>query len=290
MISSAFRSASQNEASQRNKGISTITKGVSSAAVAVAGALGFAGGLGEGVLAKSSEHALANRIGGIGGNIMLATLDEKKQSAISNEEKGQLFTKESISSSLGDNPINRAAKKKLNTVFDTLVLAKEQGIVKNNKIKSDIGDIDPNSELGKKVLASLQQGGGKEDSKKKYIDPKQEQLDIINKYNPAPDSYHTWIRDIKDIKTFEEVIDDEESFVWGDYSKEDALRDLKKGTITIYSSKPIKQGAFVSTSKKQAEEYAGGPENKIFSATVPLEEIAWINGDEGQYAKKEVSK
>ena len=34
------------------------------------------------------------------------------------------------------------------------------------------------------------------------------------------DDYHTGIRSSKDIKTFDEVINDEESFVWGDFSKE----------------------------------------------------------------------
>lgn len=109
------------------------------------------------------------------------------------------------------------------------------------------------------------------------------QLEIINKYNPMTDDYHTGIRKVEDIKTFEEAIEDEDSFVWGDYSKEDAERDLKKGTVTIYSSYPIEQGVFVSTSKNQARDYAGNSE--IYSKTVPLTEVAWINGDEGQYAK-----
>lgn len=99
------------------------------------------------------------------------------------------------------------------------------------------------------------------------------------------DDYHVGIRSPKDIKTFQEVINDEESFGWGDFSKKDAEKALKKGEITIYSSYPIKQGTFVSTSKIQAEEYAGGRGNKIYSKTIPLSEVAWINGDEGQYAK-----
>lgn len=111
---------------------------------------------------------------------------------------------------------------------------------------------------------------------------KEKQLEIINKYNPMRDDYHTGIRSVEDIKTFEETLDDDESFVWGDFSKEDAEEALEKGVITIYSSKPIEQGVFVSTSKNQARDYAGG--GKIYSKEVKIDKVAWINGDEGQYA------
>lgn len=117
------------------------------------------------------------------------------------------------------------------------------------------------------------------------IDNKQKQLEIINQNNPMQDEYHTGIRNENDIKTFDEAIQDDESFVWGDYSKKDAERDLQKGTVTVYSSKPIEQGAFVSTSQNQARDYAGG--GKIYSQEVPINDVAWINGDEGQYAKIE---
>lgn len=111
---------------------------------------------------------------------------------------------------------------------------------------------------------------------------KDAQLKLINKNNPAPDEFHTWIRKKDDIKTFDEVINDPDSFVWGDFSKEQAEKALKDGKIKIYSSKPIKNGAFVSTSKNQAKEYAGG--GVIYEEEVPLQDVAWINGDEGQFA------
>lgn len=114
---------------------------------------------------------------------------------------------------------------------------------------------------------------------------KNAQFEIIQKTNPMLDDYHTGIRTPKDIKTFDEVIKDEESFVWGDFSREDAQKALQEGKITIYSSYPIENGTFVSTSKKQAEDYAGGRGNKVYSQEVPLNEVAWISGDEGQYAK-----
>lgn len=111
------------------------------------------------------------------------------------------------------------------------------------------------------------------------------QFRIIQKTNPMLDDYHTGIRSPKEIKTFDETINDEESFEWGDFSREDAKKALEEGKVTIYSSYPIENGVFISTSKVQAEEYAGGPGNKVYSKKVPLQEVAWINGDEGQYAK-----
>lgn len=112
---------------------------------------------------------------------------------------------------------------------------------------------------------------------------KEKQLKIILETNPMNDDYHVGIRNIDDIKTFDEVIDDDESFVWGDFSREDAQEALEKGEIKVYSSKEIKNGNFVSTSYNQARDYAGN--GKVYSKIVPLEDVAWISGDEGQYAK-----
>lgn len=119
---------------------------------------------------------------------------------------------------------------------------------------------------------------------------KRQQYEIIKQTNPMLDDYHTGIRSPEDIKTFNEVINDDESFAWGDFSKEDAQQALKQGKITVYSSYPIEQGVFVSTSKIQAQEYAGGNGSKVYSKEVPLDDVAWINGDEGQYAKLPNSK
>ena len=118
---------------------------------------------------------------------------------------------------------------------------------------------------------------------------KVEQYKIIQEHNPMLDDYHTGIRKPSDIKTWKEVIDEDkkdgESFSWGDFSRADGEKALKTGKITIYSSYPIKQGVFVSTSRVQSEEYAGGKGKKVYSKTIPLSEVAWISGDEGQYAK-----
>lgn len=122
-------------------------------------------------------------------------------------------------------------------------------------------------------------------------DVKQKQLDIILESNPAPNTYQTWVRSVDDIHTWNEVLElndeSEGQFVWGDFSRADAEQALQDGKITIYSSYPIKNGVFVSTSKIQAQEYAGGKNGKVYSKTVPLDSVAWINGDEGQYARVE---
>lgn len=122
---------------------------------------------------------------------------------------------------------------------------------------------------------------------KEAPEEKRKQFEIIQKNNPMQDELHVGIRSPKDIKTFAEAIsiEGDESFGWGDFSKEDAQRALKTGEITIYSSYPIRQGIFVSTSKRQAEEYAGGIGKKVYSKKIPLNDVAWINGDEGQFAK-----
>ena len=164
MIQHAFTNAYTNEVSARNQGINTITTGIKDAATLALGITGLAGGFGSSALgktfAKGAEHALAGRVGGVGGNIMLATLQQKKESANAREDTKQLFSAEevgqTIQSQLGDNPINRSAKKSLSTVFETLSNAKNEGVInKSNKIESSMGEIDPTSELGKKIISNL---------------------------------------------------------------------------------------------------------------------------------------
>lgn len=111
------------------------------------------------------------------------------------------------------------------------------------------------------------------------------QFKIIQESNPAPqESNYVWIRRPSDIKTFEETLEDVESFTWGDFTKEDAIKAIKRDLITVYSSYPIKNGVFVSTSYVQAQQYAGGEGGKVYSKTIKPSRVAWINGDEGQYA------
>lgn len=158
MISNAFKSAYTNKVSAQNQGIDTITGGVKALGTLALGIAGFSGALGSGGLATASKYALANKVGGIGGAIMLSTMEEKRKSA---EDQQQMFSREEVSntiqSQLGDNPINRAAIKKLSTVFEKLTEAKQSGIMnKEGNIDSSFGEIDPNSELGKKIIGGLE--------------------------------------------------------------------------------------------------------------------------------------
>ena len=119
---------------------------------------------------------------------------------------------------------------------------------------------------------------------------KKKQLDIILKYNPANDKDmpgHTWIRKIEDIKTFEEALDydgfTENDDLTPDFKSSDLKKALKTRKITVYSSYDIKPGIFVTPSKMEAQNYAGS--TNIYSKTVNLEDVAWIDPLQGQYAK-----
>lgn len=113
---------------------------------------------------------------------------------------------------------------------------------------------------------------------------KKKQLDIILKNNPSPDEIHTWIRSEYDIKTaeeaFNESIETDESTP--DFKKENMENALKEGFVTIYSSYPIRDGAFVTPSKMEAQSYAG--KKDVFSKKVNLDDVAWIDGLQGQFA------
>ena len=165
---------------------------------------------------------------------------------------------------------NKTGEKLSNAIkksgYDAIITIDEDG--NYNEIVNLNGTKNENSEKGSFSMPKL----------------KEKQLEIINKSNHMLDDYHLGIRSIEDIKTFDEVINDDESFVYGDFSKEDAEKALEKGTVTVYSSKPIEQGSFVSTSKNMAQDYAGR-NGKVYSQEVSLNDVAWINGDEGQYAK-----
>lgn len=121
---------------------------------------------------------------------------------------------------------------------------------------------------------------------------KQKQLDVINNSNPAPDDNHTWIRSTDDIKTFNEAFfeDGEYSGMDPDFTEDMAQKSIDSGKITVYSSYPIEDGTFVSPSKMEASQYAGGDESKLYSKTVNIDDVAWIDGAEGQYAKANDTK
>ena len=116
---------------------------------------------------------------------------------------------------------------------------------------------------------------------------KKKQLDIIEKNNKMQDDYHTGIRKIEDIKTLAETLRDSDWKEYEefnpDYTRKMADEALKTGKITVYSSHPIEQGSFVSPSKLEAESYSGN--GKIYSKEININDVAWINPTQGQYAK-----
>ena len=167
-ISNAFKGAYLNQINQQNAGIGTITQGVKDLAVTAAGIAGFSGALGSGALAQGAMHAFAGKVGGIGGNIMLSTLMEKEDIANGQKEIDNLFTGEevadTINSTLGDNPINRSAKKQLTTVFTALQNAKAEKIINkkgniDSEKKSFMLDDENVSYFDKKQLSSLRKRG-----------------------------------------------------------------------------------------------------------------------------------
>lgn len=62
-------------------------------------------------------------------------------------------------------------------------------------------------------------------------DIKQSQLEIIKETNPMWDDYHTGIRTVDNIRTWEEILglndEREGQFVWGDFSREDAKQAVE---------------------------------------------------------------
>ena len=120
---------------------------------------------------------------------------------------------------------------------------------------------------------------------------KQAQFDIIQATNPAPDDYHTWIRSTDDILTFDEAIRQniEDYGELGDdtpdWTAEMMLAAQRDGSVVVYSSYPIRDGTFVTPSKMEAQSYAGGRNSKVYSKRVNLDEVAWIETLQGQYAK-----
>lgn len=116
---------------------------------------------------------------------------------------------------------------------------------------------------------------------------KEKQLDIINKYHPKEDwDYQTWITSVDDIKTYAETVEDESNYATTpDFTDDDVAEALKTGKVTVYSSNDIRFGTFVTPSYMEAKNYAG--QGKVNSMVVNLEDVAWIDSLQGQYAPVE---
>ena len=119
---------------------------------------------------------------------------------------------------------------------------------------------------------------------------KKKQLEIIQNTNPMWDDYHVGIRTLSDIKDAKFVFskngwsEDEPGnteAIYPDWTFEMAQEALRKGKLVVYSSKPIVDGNFVTPSKMNAKCYG----TQIYQQVVNLDDIAWINSEEGQVAR-----
>lgn len=87
---------------------------------------------------------------------------------------------------------------------------------------------------------------------------KQKQLEIIQKTNPAPNEYSTWVRTVEDIKTLAETLEDDDWSDGGDFnpdlSSDDIQEAIEKGSITVYSSYPIENGVRIKNRSNVSSE------------------------------------
>jgi hypothetical protein len=125
---------------------------------------------------------------------------------------------------------------------------------------------------------------------------KMAQAAVLNNVNPMRDSYHTGIRSWENVRTFKEAVEDarnsDDNYPYKDFTPEMAEEALSEGHIIVYSSKPIENGTFVSTSRQCAMLYAGwAPYSKnephVYSVDCKLNKVAWINVDEGEFCDLE---
>lgn len=126
----------------------------------------------------------------------------------------------------------------------------------------------------------LNQGESAEQNHKKA------QFQLIQQNHPNTSSTeYTWIDSVDDIKTFDEAFAGQQGNVTPDFTAEMIDEARRTGKITVYSSHRFltRPGTFVTPSKMLAQDYAGG--GKVYAKTVDVNDIAWIDEEQGQYAK-----
>ena len=107
---------------------------------------------------------------------------------------------------------------------------------------------------------------------------------IVKDNNPVGDDYHAWIRGENDTKTFKQAYDDDGGGdLAPDFTEAMAKKAIDSGEITVYSSKPIKAGSFVTPSKMEAKSYAGS--GKIYEEKLKLNDISWLDALQGQVTR-----
>lgn len=186
-------------------------------------------------------------------------------------EKGRLITVEGRHIFIGDGEsIDSAIKRAYGLDKENAEDRKERQINYNKKEAEERNNEKKSSVFSSKALS------------------KAEQLKIILSMNPAEDEEHTWIREESDILTYPEAIKDtfgdDIDDVTPDFTAADIKKALKTGKITVYSSKPIVNGNFVTPSAMEAASYSGN--QQIYKATLNLADVAWIDEGQGQLATK----
>ena len=150
-----------------------------------------------------------------------------------------------------------------------------------NETRSDNGDL-RNSRVARNAESVKQKNSEVVDES----DRKAAQFAIIRDSNAADDGYHTWIRSAAEIKTLPETLADPEWAEYDeydpDYTRQMAEDAVRTGKITVYSSYKIGNGVFVTPSRMEAESYSG--DGKVYSKTVNVADVAWIDPTQGQYA------
>ena len=115
---------------------------------------------------------------------------------------------------------------------------------------------------------------------------KEAQFQLIQQNHPNTSSTeYTWIDSADDIKTFDEAFAGQQGNVTPDFTAEMIEEARRTGKITVYSSHRFltRPGTFVTPSKMLAQDYAG--DGKVYAKTVDVNDIAWIDEEQGQYAK-----
>lgn len=150
-----------------------------------------------------------------------------------------------------------------------------------NETRSDNGDL-RDSRVARNAESVKQKNSEVVDES----DRKAAQFAIIRDSNAADDDYHTWIRSAAEIKTLSETLADPEWAEYDeydpDYTRQMAEDAVRTGKITVYSSYKIGSGVFVTPSRMEAESYSG--KGKVYSKTVNVADVAWIDPTQGQYA------
>lgn len=131
---------------------------------------------------------------------------------------------------------------------------------------------------------------GQEDAKYslRIEDRKKEQFEIINESNRMRNDSRAGILNADNILSFREAIDIAKADNNGKISSYPDVpnsvfdKAMRSGFITVYGSEPIENGVFVTPSMIGAR--MDSDDGKVFSKVVSINDVAWLNSDEGQFA------